>query len=143
MTKIKARNPQIASMRLCVPIDGLISIDHRGMANVTPKCAALLVKGTNDWMYYDDWVKAQEAAKQKEETVEETAAEETVQEETVEETAEDAAKEREEVLKMLETMTVAQLKDYAKQAELPAEEWEKIRSKNELKAYLMSKYDEA
>ena len=139
MTKIKARNPQIASMRLCVPIDGLISIDHRGMANVTPKCAALLVKGTNDWLYYDDWAKAQEASKQKEEAVEEPMVEETVQEET----AEDAAKEREEILKMLETMTVAKLKEYAKQAELPAEEWENIRSKNELKAYLMSKYDEA
>ena len=49
--KIKAKNQNVASMELIVPVDGRISIDANGVAEVSAKCAAALVKGTNDWDY--------------------------------------------------------------------------------------------
>ena len=49
--KIKAKNPKIASMKLIVPVDGEISIDGNGVADVSAKCAVALVTGTNDWAY--------------------------------------------------------------------------------------------
>lgn len=49
--KIKAKNQNVASMELIVPVDGRISIDANGVADVSAKCAAALVKGTNDWEY--------------------------------------------------------------------------------------------
>lgn len=49
--KIKSKNPKVASMKLIVPIDGEITIDADGVAEVSPKCAIQLVTGTNDWAY--------------------------------------------------------------------------------------------
>jgi len=49
--KIKAKNPNIASMKLIVPIDGLITIDANGEVEVSTQCALCLVKNTNDWEY--------------------------------------------------------------------------------------------
>ena len=49
--KIKAKNPNIASMKLIVPIDGLITIDAKGETEVSTQCALCLVKNTNDWEY--------------------------------------------------------------------------------------------
>lgn len=131
--KIKAKNSKIASMKLCVPVDGVISIDHNGVAEVSPKCAALLVKGTNDWEYL------KKSAAKTEETstdeVEEPEAEE-------EETEEDGKSDRERFEAYLDGLTVAQMKDYAKEGNLPAEEYDKLSSKKLMKAYLLKKYDE-
>ena len=38
-------------MKLIVPVDGEISIDGNGVADVSAKCAVALVTGTNDWAY--------------------------------------------------------------------------------------------
>ena len=134
--KIKAKNSKIASMKLCVPVDGVISIDHNGVAEVSPKCAALLVKGTNDWEYlkkYDET--AEEEEKTLTDEVEEPEAEE-------EETEEDGKSDRERFEAYLDGLTVAQMKDYAKEGNLPAEEYDKLSSKKLMKAYLLKKYDE-
>ena len=40
--KIKAKNQNVASMELIVPVDGRISIDANGVAEVSAKCAAAL-----------------------------------------------------------------------------------------------------
>lgn len=134
--KIKAKNSKIASMKLCVPVDGVISIDHNGVAEVSPKCAALLVKGTNDWEYLKkSAAKTEEEEKTSMDEVEEPEAEE-------EETEEDGKSDRERFEAYLDGLTVAQMKDYAKEGNLPAEEYDKLSSKKLMKAYLLKKYDE-
>lgn len=134
--KIKAKNNKIASMKLCVPVDGVISIDHSGVAEVSPKCAALLVKGTNDWEYLKkSAAKTEEEEKTSTDEVEEPEAEE-------EETEEDGKSDRERFEAYLDGLTVAQMKDYAKEGNLPAEEYDKLSSKKLMKAYLLKKYDE-
>ena len=132
--KIKAKNSKIASMKLCVPVDGVISIDHSGVAEVSPKCAALLVKGTNDWEYL-------KKATAKNEEAEKTSTDET-DEEPEEEEGGDVFNERERFEAYLDGLTVAQMKDYAKEGNLPVEEYDKLSSKKLMKAYLMKKYDE-
>ena len=134
--KIKAKNSKIASMKLCVPVDGVISIDHSGVAEVSPKCAALLVKGTNDWEYLKkSAAKTEEEEKTSTDEVEEPEAEE-------EETEEDEKSDRERFEAYLDGLTVAQMKDYAKEGNLPTEEYDKLSSKKLMKAYLLKKYDE-
>lgn len=134
--KIKAKNSKIASMKLCVPVDGVISIDHNGVAEVSPKCAALLVKGTNDWEYLKkSAAKTEEEEKTSTDEVEEPEAEE-------EENEEDGKSDRERFEAYLDGLTVAQMKDYAKEGNLPAEEYDKLSSKKLMKAYLLKKYDE-
>lgn len=134
--KIKAKNSKIASMKLCVPVDGVISIDHSGVAEVSPKCAALLVKGTNDWEYLKkSAAKTEEGEKTSTDEVEEPEAEE-------DETEEDVKSDRERFEAYLDRLTVAQMKDYAKEGNLPNEEYDKLSSKKLMKAYLLKKYDE-
>lgn len=117
--KIKAKNPKIASMRLCVPVDGVIEINAEGIVEVSSKCAEALVKGTNDWDYLSD------------ETAEET-------EETEEENS-----ERSQFIDQLSEMSLADMKAMATEGEFPEEEWKKITSKKLMSAYLLKKYDEA
>lgn len=136
--KIKAKNSKIASMKLCVPVDGVISIDHSGVAEVSPKCAALLVKGTNDWEY----LKKSAAKTEEEEKTSTDEVEEPEAEEEEEETEEDGKSDRERFEAYLDGLTVAQMKDYAKEGNLPAEEYDKLSSKKLMKAYLLKKYDE-
>lgn len=136
--KIKAKNSKIASMKLCAPVDGVISIDHNGVAEVSPKCAALLVKGTNDWEY----LKKSAAKTEEEEKTSTDEVEEPEAEEEEEETEEDGKSDRERFEAYLDGLTVAQMKDYAKEGNLPAEEYDKLSSKKLMKAYLLKKYDE-
>lgn len=136
--KIKAKNSKIASMKLCVPVDGVISIDHSGVAEVSPKCAALLVKGTNDWEY----LKKSAAKNEEEEKTSTDEVEEPEAEEEEGETEEDGKSDRERFEAYLDGLTVAQMKDYAKEGNLPAEEYDKLSSKKLMKAYLLKKYDE-
>ncbi len=107
--KIKAKNSKVASMKLCVPVDGVISIDVDGVANVSPKCAEILVKGTNDWGY----------------VVEET--------ETKEENV-----SKEEYAKEFSSMKFDELQQIASEAGFPEAEWSRL-SKKLLIAYLVEK----
>ena len=124
--KIKVKNSKIASMRLCVPVDGIISIDNNGVADVSPKCAAALVRGTNDW----DYLKSDKAAEAEEEETEETVEEEEMT-------------EREKFAAELDGMYVEQMKDYAKEAGFSEKEYEKLKTKKLMKAYLLKKFDDA
>lgn len=125
--KIKAKNPNVVSMELIVPIDGRISIDAKGIADVSAKCAAELVKNTNDWNYL---------TKANDEEVENETSGEGADE------VEDEKDEREEFAAHLDTLTFAQLQDFAKEGEMPEEEWKKLNSKKLLKEYLLKKFDE-
>ena len=121
--KIKAKNQNVASMELIVPVDGRISIDANGVAEVSAKCAAALVKGTNDWDY------AKKAT--------------AIQDDEEEDDNEDEVTDRDKFAAHLDTLTLAKMKDLAKEGEMPEEEYEKLNSKKLMKAYLLKKYDEA
>lgn len=110
-------------MELIVPVDGRISIDANGIAEVSPKCAVTLVKCTNDW----DYVKAETEKSEKDDDTEEKV----------------EKSNREDFEAYLDTLSLAQMKDYAKEGELPEEEYESLNSKKLMKAYLLKKYDEA
>ena len=126
--KIKAKNPNIASMKLIVPIDGLITIDAKGETEVSAKCAVLLVNNTNDWGYVG------KAAK---------GVTEESEEETTEEGTENVEKSERDLLEeKVKAAKVSELKDMCVEAEFPEEEWKNL-TKNLLAAYILKKYDEA
>lgn len=116
--KIKAKNPSVKSMKLIVPIDGMIDIDANGVAEVTEKAAELLVNKTNDWSYVDSDVKKQ------------------VEKEIVDEDA--------QVVAGIKKMKIEDMITMAKEAEYPEAEWNKFSQKPKLMAaYLIKKYNEA
>ena len=125
--KIKAKKSNITNVKLIVPIDGLISVDNDGVADVSAKCATTLVKCTNDW----DFFKGSKSEK------------EEVSDEVNEDQPEEKNSEREEMEAHLDTLNLAEMKEYAKEAEFPESEYEKITSKKTMKAYLLKKYDNA
>lgn len=130
--KIKAINPNVVSMKLIVPIDGTIEIDSKGIADVSPKCAVLLVKNTSDWSYVG---KEPDEVENTEET--ETGAE------GVENVATETEKtERKLLEEKLATAKVEEMREMCSEAEFPKEEWEKL-SKKLLSAYILKKFDEA
>ncbi len=126
--KIKAKNPNIASMKLIVPIDGLITIDANGEVEVSTQCALCLVKNTNDWEY---------ATKPIEEVT-------TEPEDETSEIGTENAEESERTLleKKVKSAKIAELKEMCVEAEFPEEEWGNL-SKALLSAYILKKYDEA
>ena len=126
--KIKAKNQNIASMKLIVPIDGLITIDANGEAEVSPKCAVLLVSNTNDWQYVGKAAKEVTEGHDEEDDDEGT--------ENVEKS------ERELLEEKVKTAKIAELKEMCVEAEFPEEEWKNL-SKALLSAYILKKYDEA
>lgn len=126
--KIKAKNPNIASMKLIVPIDGLITIDAKGETEVSAKCAVLLVNNTNDWEYANKVAK--EVTEQSKEGNDEDGAE------NVEKSERDLLEEK------VRGAKVSELKDMCVEAEFPEEEWKDL-TKNLLAAYILKKYDEA
>ena len=126
--KIKAKNQNIASMKLIVPIDGLITIDANGEAEVSPKCAVLLVNNTNDWQYVG------KAAKE--------VTEDPYEKDDAEGTENVEKSERELFEEKVKTAKIAELKEMCVEAEFPEEEWKSL-SKALLSAYILKKYDEA
>ena len=126
--KIKAKNQNIASMKLIVPIDGLITIDANGEAEVSPKCAVLLVSNTNDWQYVG------KAAKE--------VTEDHDEEDDAEGTKNVEKSERELLEEKVKTAKIAELKEMCVEAEFPEDEWKSL-SKALLSAYILKKYDEA
>ena len=126
--KIKAKNQNIASMKLIVPIDGLITIDANGEAEVSPKCAVLLVSNTNDWQYVGKAAKEVTEGHDEEDDDEGT--------ENVEKS------ERELLEEKVKTAKIAELKEMCVEAEFPEDEWKNL-SKTLLSAYILKKYDEA
>lgn len=130
--KIHSKNNKVQNTKLIVPIDGLVTIDGEGIADVSPKCAVLLVSNTNDWEY----VKGNKPQKDTEETPNEPNEETTDPEEG------NVPTEDERVLleEKLNSSTVKELQTMCQEANLPEEEWNKLTKKLLVK-YLMEKYD--
>lgn len=139
--KIKAKKQSIVSMKLIVPIDGLITVDGNGIADVSPKCATLLVKNTDDWEFLKKEQGKSESKTVKEEAVEEES-ETTANESSETEEEETEKNEREIFVEKVNSAKVNELRDMCKEAGFPEEEWKSL-TKNLLIKYLTEKFDEA
>ena len=135
--KIKAINPAIVAMQLIVPIDGLISIDKNGIADVSPKCATMLVKGTSDWAFVSGKGAAEKDAEVEEQEQEPQAEAEVVDAEP------ETENEREKIEEMLADMNLTEMKKYAAEAGIAESEYATIGTKKLMRAFLLQKYDEA
>ena len=106
--KIKTKNSSNNSSKLIVPLDGLITIDANGIADVSAKCAVILVTGTNDWEYL-------------------------TKNSEIEQTSNDN-----DILEVkLNSMKLDELKQMAKEGELPEEEFSSITTKKAMIEYLL------
>lgn len=136
--KIIAKNPSVKSMRLIVPIDGLIDIDANGMAEVSDKAAEMLVNNTNDWAYEtpedaNDEIPGEnnEAENEEQEEVNDTPEEE------------DKKPEDDEIIAGIKAMKLNEMISMAKEAKYPESEWKRFKEKEKLMAaYLIKKYNE-
>ena len=116
--KIVALNPSVKSMKLIVPIDGMIDINADGIADVSDKAAELLVNKTNDWAY----VNKTKVTKEEKVEVDEDA----------------------QVVSGIKNMKIDEMIAMAQEAEYPEAEWSKFSQKPKLMAaYLIKKYNEA
>lgn len=123
--KIIAKNPRVKSMKLTVPFDGTIDIDANGCAEVSDKCAAALVKGTNDWKY-------------------EGEDNSTTQPKIDDENGDEDAK----MIAGIKKMKLEELVATATEAGYPESEWKKFANNSKsgaklMSAYLIKKYNEA
>lgn len=146
--KIQAKNKNIKSMKLCVPFDGVITIDEKGMADVSAKCAAELVKNTNDWGYEGKIsaetekpaenpveVEKKTAEKETEESVEEF---EVKEEEDAEE--EDSDGKGEITAESLNLLKVDELRAMCKEGGYPKKEYKDL-DKSKLIKYILNKIE--
>lgn len=123
--KIKAKNPRlIKSMKLNVPIDGIIEIDENGVAEVSSKCGQMLIEGTNDWEKFGEKKVSNE---------EETNAE-------AGEKDENADISDEEVIEGIKQMSLDECVALAKQSGYPEKEWEKFAKNEKAAEKLMRQY---
>ena len=138
--KIKAINKDVKSMKLIVPVDGLIDIDANGVAEVSPNCGKMLIEGTNDWKEYSEGKDTKKDEKEAEKAAETT--------ENGDEDVTDKQPTDEEVVEGLEKLSLEECINMAKEAGYPQKEWEKL-SKNEkaaenlMRKYLIKKYKDA
>ncbi len=142
--KIHATKPTIKSMNLIVPIDGLITIDEKGYADVSAKCAAALVKGTSDWEFVGGAPKAEkkEDPKPAEEATEKKPADapagEGEKEQETEQKEDETDGKKTLTQEELELLTVKELKETCKEAGWPEAEYKNL-SKGLLIAYILKK----
>ena len=141
MAKIKAIDPQVKGMKLCVPVDGIISIDAEGIAVVSDKAAKILIEGTNDWKMADEGKDAGTDDKSVEK------AKKTAEKAPATESKENEDAEADEVVEGIKKMNLEELVAMAEEAGYDKAEWEKFASKTGktgiklMSAYLIKKYN--
>jgi len=139
--KIKAKNENIRSIQLQVPCDGLIEIDKDGCAEVSDRCGQMLIEGTNDWCEFEPSKNSNKKGKAAEQAkIDDEKADNEPEDET-----EGDEKSDDEVINGLNSLSLEDCIQTAKEANYPKKEWEKF-SKNEkaaeklMRAYLIKKY---
>ena len=126
--KIKSLKSSVASMNLIVPIDGMITIDGNGIAEVSEQCAKTLVEMTNDWGYLDDTQIVPEETPETSENSADSNDETETEEEGI--SKQDLAK-----------LSYKQLRETAVESGFPEGEWGKLK-KDLLVEYLFKKMSE-
>ena len=121
--KIKVKDSKNYSTQLIVPVDGVITIDSKGMSEVSAKCAAALVGGTNDWEYIKRKVEDEEDEEEDDDNDGELSAEEQFK-------------------AGLKDMTLKDMRTLAVEGKYPEEEWNILSNKKLMSAYLLKKFNE-
>lgn len=137
--KIIAKNKNIKSMKLNVPVDGCIDIDENGIAEVSQSCGMMLINGTLDWKEFSEGKDTEESEKESEQG----------ENDGNQESGEDSNDvSNEEVIEGLKKLSLDECIATAKEAGYPEKEWEKL-SKNEkaaeklMRQYLVKKFKES
>lgn len=139
--KIQATKSSIKSMRLCVPFDGIIEIDEKGIADVSAKCAVELVKNTSDWKYVGKSEDAEKTPKDDAKEVKEPETDKPVEEPEKDAEAEenDGEEDAEELTAdKLKTLKATELRAMCEEAGYPEDEYKDLK-KSELIDYLLAK----
>lgn len=129
--KVRIKTKSIKSTKLIMPVDGLVEINADGIAEVSEKCAEIMVNKTNSWEMVDGAVEA------------ETEAPETEAPETEEAEAETAEETRADFEKKIRLMKFEKLKEFAIESGCDENEVNSITSKKEMVNYLLNQYDSA
>lgn len=138
--KIQAKNQDIKSMKLSVPVDGLIEIDENGIAEVSEKCGKMLIEGTSDWKEFKAGKGTGNAEEDGEQDAEDAEEPETDDAEDTDE-AEDAKKPTDkEIIAGLNKLPLEACIETAKEAGYPETEWEKLIKNEKAAEKLMQKY---
>ena len=140
--KIQAKNKNIKSMKLSVPVDGLIEIDANGIVEVSEECGRMLIEGTNDWEKFGEGKDTKNGKKGSEK------APASVKKEEGKEEGDEGQLSDKEAIEALQQLSLADCIETAKAAGYPEKEWEKL-SKNEksaeklMRTYLVKKYKDS
>lgn len=150
--KIKAKNTDIKSMKLSVPLDGIIEIDANGVAEVSAKCGKMLIEGTNDWKELKDDTEDDDQEKVDEQGSKDGEQDATDTDDDTEGGEDDGDGEKqptdEEIIEGLKKLSLEDCIATAKEAGYPEKEWKKL-SENKTAAekmmrnYLVKKYKES
>ena len=133
--KIQAKNQDIKSMKLSVPVDGLIEIDENGIAEVSEKCGTMLILGTSDWKEFKAGKGTGDTEKDGEQDSDDVDESET-------ENADEAKKPStdKEIIEGLNKMPLEACIATAKEAGYPETEWGKLIKNEKAAEKLMQKY---
>ena len=140
--KIQAKNKNIKSMKLSVPVDGLIEIDANGIVEVSEECGRMLIEGTNDWEKFGEGKDTKNGKKGSEKAPASGKKEECKEE------GDEGQLSDKEAIEALQQLSLADCIETAKAAGYPEKEWEKL-SKNEksaeklMRTYLVKKYKDS
>lgn len=138
--KIKLKNNKLGITNLIVPIDGMISINPEGVAEVSEQCGEILLGQIDNW----------------EKVVKKTAAETTTPaadektEETKKDSKEEDSKEEneeltdEQIIEGIKSLSLEEAINLAKESGYPEKEWKKMSAKaNLMSAYLIKKFKQS
>ncbi len=121
MVKIKSKNEKaVHDMNLIVPIDGVITIDGNGEAEVSDACADVLVNCTNDWM--------------RSEVISDDKRDNVINNDNNDKSEREILEER------VKKSTVEELRNICKEMNFDEDEYGKLSKKN-LQKYILDKYD--
>ena len=140
--KIQAKNKNIKSMKLSVPVDGLIEIDANGIVEVSEECGRMLIEGTNDWEKFGEGKDTKNGKKGSEKAPASGKKEEGEGE------GDEGQLSDKEAIEALQQLSLADCIETAMAAGYPEKEWEKL-SKNEksaeklMRTYLVKKYKDS
>jgi hypothetical protein len=133
--KIVTEKQELKGTKLIVPIDGTINIDSNGIAEVSPKAAALLVKSISYWAFFKEdnlRKKVEEDPDDKEPSEDDDNSEKKVEE--------DPDDESKKIKENLESKTLKELLTLVGELNIPEQEYKNIKnSKKLMVAFLLKK----
>ncbi len=139
--KIKLKNNKLGIANLIVPIDGMISINPEGVAEVSEQCGKILLGQIDNW---EEVVDKKTAAKTTSPVADENT-EETKEDSNEEDSNEDNEElTDEQIIEGIKSLSLEEAINLAKESGYPEKEWGKMSTKaNLMPAYLIKKFKQS